>query len=203
MPVHDVGEGPPGEPSFTMKRLEGDPLIVLVKRRRAGAALDAVQVVEIILRVADAVGYAHRLGVVHRDIKPENIIVGSLGMVYVIDWGLAGEVGSAPTEGLLPGSGSISGSISGSGMGTPAWMAPEQFGRVRADPRMDVFAIGGLLMAALTGPGRATSRVAAGAREINLSPAALALAALAGGGGQALPRPRAQFALRRRLGARG
>ncbi len=166
VPVHDVGEGPLGEPSFTMKRLEGEPLIALIQQRREGAQLDAVQVVEIVLRVADAVGYAHRLGVVHRDIKPENIIVGSLGMVYVIDWGLAGEVGSAPTEGLLMGGSSIS----GSGMGTPAWMAPEQFGRVRADPRMDVFAIGGLLMAALTGLGPRDRAVAAGAREINLSP---------------------------------
>jgi tRNA A-37 threonylcarbamoyl transferase component Bud32 len=168
VPVHDVGEGPLGEPAFAMKRLEGESLSAIVARRRAGEALDLGRLVEVILRVADAVGYAHSRGVVHRDLKPDNIMVGALGAVYVIDWGLAGTVGTVPTD-ELPQSGGGQ-SLSGMGMGTPAWMAPEQFGRVKADPRMDVFALGGLLMAGLTGKGPRDRGIAPGSPEVNLKP---------------------------------
>jgi tRNA A-37 threonylcarbamoyl transferase component Bud32 len=167
VPVHDVGEGPLGEPAFTMKRLEGEPLSAIVARRRAGEELDVQRVVEIVLRVADAVGYAHSRGIVHRDLKPENIIVGALGAVYVIDWGLAGTVGAVPSA---EPDASPSGTLTGSGMGTPAWMAPEQFGLVKANPRMDVFAIGGLLMATLTGRGPRDRGVTPGSPQVNLQP---------------------------------
>ncbi len=167
VPVHDVGEGPLGEPAFTMKRLDGEPLSAIISRRRAGEAIDVPRLVEVILRVADAVGYAHSRGIVHRDIKPDNIIVGALGAVYVIDWGLAGTVGAVPT--IEPGA-SPSTTLTGSGMGTPAWMAPEQFGQVKADPRMDVFALGGLLMATLTGKGPRDRGVAPGSHQVNLKP---------------------------------
>ncbi|MBA2482361.1 MAG: serine/threonine protein kinase [Planctomycetes bacterium] len=167
VPVHDVGEGPLGEPAFTMKRLEGEPLSAIIARRRAGEGLDVARLVEVILRVADAVGYAHSRGVVHRDLKPDNIIVGALGAVYVIDWGLAGVVGTVPTRELV---GASPSTISGMGMGTPAWMAPEQFGQVKADPRMDVFAIGGLLMATLSGKGPRDRGVSPGSPEVNLAP---------------------------------
>ena len=166
VPVHDCGEGPLGEPSFTMKRLEGEALTELILRRSQGVAPDPVQIAEIILRVADAVAYAHRCGVVHRDLKPENIIVGPLGAVYVIDWGLAGRIGAQPDDDPS----AEGGSLSGSGMGTPAWMAPEQFGQVPADPRMDVFAIGGLLMAMLTGSGPREVVQAGAESSVQLAP---------------------------------
>jgi hypothetical protein len=150
-----------------MKRLEGEPLSAIISRRRAGEALHVARLVEVILRVADAVGYAHSRGVVHRDLKPDNIIVGALGAVYVIDWGLAGVVGTVPTRELA---GVSPSTLSGMGMGTPAWMAPEQFGHMKADPRMDVFAIGGLLMAALTGKGPRDRGVAPGSPDVNLAP---------------------------------
>jgi tRNA A-37 threonylcarbamoyl transferase component Bud32 len=177
VPVHDVGQGPHGEPSFTMKRLEGERLGDLIQRRRAGARLDLPALVEVILRVADAVGYAHSRGIVHRDLKPDNIIVGALGAVYVIDWGLAGTIGTVPAapDTTAPGVTTAADrpgarSLSGMGMGTPAWMAPEQFGLVKADPRMDVFALGGLLMATLTGEGPRDRRVATGSAAVNLGP---------------------------------
>jgi len=171
VPVHDVGAGPLGEPAFTMKRLEGEPLSAMVGRRRAGEALDAPRLVEIILRVADAVGYAHRRGLVHRDLKPDNIIVGQLGAVYVIDWGLAGGIGATPSGDAAAAAAMPPAErrLSGSGMGTLAWMAPEQFQGLQADPRMDVFAIGGLLMAALTGRGPRDRGVPPGSPAVSLA----------------------------------
>lgn len=104
---------------------------------------------QILLKVLDAVGYAHSRGVVHRDLKPSNVMVGSFGQVYVMDWGMST---------LLP---DIAGGVElthpraqeGSG-GTPSYMAPEQMDREAVvDERADVYALGGLLYAILTGRG--------------------------------------------------
>ncbi len=182
VPVHDVGSGPHGEPAFVMKRLDGEPLGRLIERSRAASQpLDLARVAEIMLRVAEAIAYAHRRGIVHRDLKPDNIIVGALGAVYVIDWGLAalcapgaGQDGgplrpaaaaaaAAPSAGRQPPA-SSNGTYR---LGTPAWMAPEQLGLSPADARMDVFALGGLLMALLCGHG---PRDLGGGTTIDLSP---------------------------------
>jgi serine/threonine protein kinase len=184
VPVHDVGSGPHGEPAFVMKRLDGEPLGRLIAHGPTPAQpLDLARLAEIMLRVAEAIAYAHRRGIVHRDLKPDNIIVGALGAVYVIDWGLAA-LASAPA-GQLPG-GSAEPSAEGAAgaaaaggrpppssttgtyrLGTPAWMAPEQVGQAPADPRMDVFALGGLLMALLCGYGPRDLR---GGSAVELSP---------------------------------
>jgi tRNA A-37 threonylcarbamoyl transferase component Bud32 len=156
VPVHDVGLSFLGEPAFVMKRLDGDSLEALLDRwQTSGQRPDLARVAELMLRVAEAIAYAHRRGVVHRDLKPGNIIVGALGAVHVIDWGLAGMVndGTAPTKpagSLLIGSSDSNTTQGTFRLGTPAWMAPEQSGAVPPDPRMDVFALGGLLMALLT-----------------------------------------------------
>ena len=158
VPVHDVGLGSAGEPAFTMKRLDGEPLSVLVDRRRDGAPLDLARVISVILRVAEAIAYAHERGVVHRDVKPDNVIVGALGAVSVIDWGLAA---------LTDKDGGAHSATSWR-VGTHPWMAPEQFDRDLVDPRVDVFALGGLMMAVLTG--RAPRGV--DGRELDLTPLA-------------------------------
>ena len=175
VPVHDVGSGALGEPAFVMKRLDGEHLGAYIARIRAGEQqLDLARIAEIMLRVAEAIAYAHRRGIVHRDLKPDNVIVGALGAVYVIDWGLATLLpagapasgnGDAPAQASAPAAGmpfagrsasrgELSPSTAGTyRLGTPAWMAPEQFGLAPPDTRMDVFALGGLLMALLTGHG--------------------------------------------------
>ncbi len=181
VPVHDVGEGPLGEPAFAMKRLDGEPFSQLIAARRAGGELDPARLVEAVTRIADAVGYAHRRGIVHRDLKPENIIVGSLGAVHVIDWGLAGMVAESrdktavsieaalSVEATRSADSQADPRLSGLGMGTPAWMAPEQAGHAGADARMDVFALGGLLMAGLTGHGPRDG-LPAGSVAVDLTP---------------------------------
>lgn len=130
VPIHDVGSGPAGEPAYLMKRLAGG---TLAERGRLAVA----EAADLLLRVADAIAFAHHRGVVHRDLKPEHVWLGADGEVQVLDWGLAGHVGST---------------IAANGaLGTPPWRAPEQTAEMPADPRMDVWGLGGVLLFALTG----------------------------------------------------
>lgn len=129
-PVYDVGHAD-GMPAFAMKRLDGRSFDTVLREGR----LSLAELLGILLRVAEAVGYAHNRGVVHRDLTPLNILVADYGAVYVLDWGLA----------------ATRGTHDGVRAGTPAWMAPEQAIAAPADPRMDVFALGALTFFALTG----------------------------------------------------
>ena len=117
--------------------------------------------------VCQAVAYSHSRGVIHRDLKPSNVMVGSFGEVQVMDWGLAkvlpreGEAGAltrqaARNETIVATVRSRSDSElseSGSVLGTPAYMAPEQARGENeiVDQRADVFALGSILCTILTG----------------------------------------------------
>ncbi len=98
---------------------------------------DARRLVRLLLDAVRGVSYAHEQGIVHRDIKPENIMVDAKDRVYVMDFGLARAV---------TGERSVSGSI----VGTPAYMAPEQARGERVDARADVWAFGATLYELLT-----------------------------------------------------
>jgi serine/threonine protein kinase/WD40 repeat protein len=93
--------------------------------------------------VADALDAAHAAHFVHRDVKPSNLMVEKSGKCWVIDFGLAGlvgeSVGAAPDGPALVGDPALTGT--GSMLGTPAYMAPEQF-EGRADRRSDVWSLG-------------------------------------------------------------
>jgi serine/threonine protein kinase/formylglycine-generating enzyme required for sulfatase activity len=101
-------------------------------------------------RLAEVLAEVHRQGVVHRDIKPANVLAGKDGL-FVTDFGLAKEVGGRDDPALEPTAG---GGITstGTGIGTPAYMPPEQYeDAARVDARADVYALGVMLFQTLAG----------------------------------------------------
>lgn len=156
VPVHALGADEGGSPLLVMKRIEGASLEALLRdpehpswprlHRRYGDRTNAV--VEILMRVADALELAHTRGIVHRDVKPENVMVGDFGEVYLVDWGIA----------LRPDDLDEEDRRSLGIVGTPSFMAPEMVrGDASAiDARTDVYLLGATLHAALTGRPRHT-----------------------------------------------
>jgi hypothetical protein len=130
MRVFETGEAD-GRPFYTMPFLEAQPL---------RGPLPPAEACRLLARVADAVAHAHSRGIFHRDLKPANILV-SGGEPVVADFGVA----RGPDEVRLTGTGEL--------VGTPAYMAPEQF-RGEADGaggRTDVYALGVIFHELLTG----------------------------------------------------
>ena len=138
VPIYDLGSSEKGTPFYAMKRVRGTSWSELIKSKSLR------ENVEILVRVADAIAFAHARGVVHRDLKPENVMLGEFGEVLVMDWGLA-----HPTSGFAR-----KGITGTSGMGgTPAYMAPElAIGPVsRIGPPSDVYLLGAILYEIITG----------------------------------------------------
>src|SRR5262249_33222203 len=165
-PVHDLGTLPDGRPFLAMKLIKGSTLDHLLAAR-PDPADGRGRLVATFEQVCQAVGYAHAHDVIHRDLKPSNVMVGAFGEVQVMDWGLAkvltarGRAGSPPDTppdtaagtAIRPARDAAQETQAGSLLGTPAFMPPEQaIGAVdRIDARSDVFSLGGILCAILTG----------------------------------------------------
>jgi WD40 repeat protein/tRNA A-37 threonylcarbamoyl transferase component Bud32 len=135
--IHEVGEHE-GQHYFSMKLVDGPSLGEVLPRYAAEPKAAARLVAE----VSRAVHHAHQRGILHRDLKPSNILLDADGHPHVTDFGLAKRVGDG--EGL---------SVSGSVLGTPAYMSPEQASGRRAavTTATDVYGLGAVLYAALTG----------------------------------------------------
>jgi len=182
VPVHDLGLEPlTGEPFFTMKLVEGHTLgQVIDEAHRHELTPERLHpILQILVKVCDAVAFAHSRGLVHRDLKPENVMVGTHGQVYVMDWGVARVLHREPTLDRAPGWAEASllsrDPDADAIIGTPDYMAPEQaLGDARAiDERTDVFGIGGVLYYLLTGLGpysRTSSRAGLSQRGEVLPP---------------------------------
>ncbi len=144
IPVHALGVNEDGLLYFTMKLVRGNTLgdVLLELGRHRLEAGNLEHLVQIMLKVCDAVSFAHARGVIHRDLKPSNVMIGSHGQVYVMDWGLA-LLRDGPR--LVSDAGKI--------IGTPGYMAPEQAwgNHDDVDERTDVYGLGGLLYRVLTG----------------------------------------------------
>ena len=152
VPVHGLGELPEqGGPCLVMKLVEGKTfkhhLRGLPAPPWSAAQLD--EILDIFLKVCDAVSFAHSRGFVHRDLKPENIMVGSFGQVYVMDWGIARPLPKERAKSPQP----PSGANTRTPLGTPVYMAPEQALRLEhdIDERTDIFLLGAVLYEILTG----------------------------------------------------
>ena len=152
VPIYDYADEGSPTPEFTMKLVEGETLGARLKRLKGRADLDLAWLLEVYLKVCDAVAFAHSRGVIHRDLKPSNIMIGEFGQVYVMDWGCALVVAShanLPDEVKPRKSSDNNGTV----IGTPAFMSPEQaHGRIaEMDERTDVFGLGAVLYTLLTG----------------------------------------------------
>ncbi|MHC4600243.1 MAG: serine/threonine-protein kinase, partial [Planctomycetota bacterium] len=115
------------------------------------------RLLQIFLKICDAMAFAHSKGVIHRDLKPDNVMVGQFGEALVMDWGLAkvkGEKDRARAElvDTIRSSEAVGRTLSGEIMGTPSYMPPEQADGLveKIDERSDVFALGGILYRILT-----------------------------------------------------
>ena len=132
--ILDFGEDD-GMPFLAMEYVDGRSLDTILK---TSGPLDAAWSVAVITQVLSALGFAHQNGIVHRDVKPSNIMVLNSGEVKVADFGIARIDASEFT-------------IVGDLLGTPAYMAPEQFAGAPVDKRTDLFATGVILFEMLTG----------------------------------------------------
>ncbi len=166
--VHELGTLADGRPFLAMKLIKGSTLQSLL-RQRSDPRQERGRFVAIFEQLCHAVGYAHAHGVIHRDLKPSNVMVGAFGEVQVMDWGLAKVLSQSPKHQLESpdelastvahvtridtpeptGSATQTGSL----LGTPAYMAPEQAaGEIRKlNPQSDVFGLGAILCEILTG----------------------------------------------------
>ena len=157
VPVHELGLDADGNVYYTMPLIEGEDLGAVFERVWKGAADWTVpRALTLLLRVCETMTYAHARGVVHRDLKPANVMVGEFGEVYVVDWGLAGFLGTAEHDAPSTNAAAIhtdrredvrdgSGALHTQVIGTPAYMAPEQALGQPADVRSDVYAVGAML----------------------------------------------------------
>ena len=147
VPVHELGVSPEGVPYFTMKLVEGVGFDRWLRERPTGTSERVPEGLEILLKVCDAIAYAHDRGVIHRDLKPDNVMVGDFGQVYVMDWGLA------RLSKTRPRSGSRAQMEAHGPVGTPHYMSPEQArgNPAEMDERSDVFGLGAILYQIVSG----------------------------------------------------
>ena len=111
-----------------------------LKDRLAQGSMSLAQVGHIMQQVGGALAYAHRLGVVHRDVKPSNVLLDAEGDCYLTDFGLARIIESSARL-----------TMTGVGVGTPAYMSPEQGQGEGVDARSDIYSLGVMLYEMVTG----------------------------------------------------
>jgi WD40 repeat protein len=138
--VHAVGEHA-GRPYIALEYIEGETLRARMRADRPSLK----ESLRIALAVAEALREAHRHGVLHRDLKPDNVLLGKDGRPRVVDFGLAQVSGADGEPVTLFDASTPPERTSGELMGTPAYMAPEQWLGQPCTPATDVWALGLIL----------------------------------------------------------
>jgi membrane protein YdbS with pleckstrin-like domain/predicted Ser/Thr protein kinase len=134
VPVYDVG-GEDGAPYIIMEYIRGR---TLKETLEAGGPLSVARAVAIMLPILDALGYAHRQGLIHRDVKPHNILLTTDGTPRLADFGIAH---------LVDGSTTRTAAI----LGSAQYLSPEQSRGEEATERSDIYACGIVLYETLAG----------------------------------------------------
>jgi serine/threonine-protein kinase len=137
VPVYEVGRDG-DRPYFSMKLMTGGSLADRLGRD----PIDPREAAGLVATIARAIDHAHRRGVLHRDLKPSNILLDADGRPHVSDFGLAKRIGEGPA-GDLTAPGAI--------VGSPSYMAPEQAAGGAITTATDVYGLGAILYALLTG----------------------------------------------------
>jgi serine/threonine-protein kinase len=132
--IHELGEFD-GAPFIVMELLGGRDLDQVL---RSGTQWTLGQKLDVVAQLCDGLAYAHDQGIVHRDVKPGNIRILDDGKIKILDFGIARFASSSLTQ-------------SGTVMGTPSYMAPEQIMGQPVDGRADIFSAGVLLYELLSG----------------------------------------------------
>ena len=158
VPVHDIGLFE-NRPCFTMKLINGDTLSQIIKRfsqQEKLAPSTLHDLINIFLKVCDAMAYAHSKDVLHLDLKPDNIRISDYGEVQVLDWGLAQFYKTSDfhtrshTQELSIIHQTDTKNLDGIVLGSPAYMSPEQACADYANPRSDIYSLGAILYSIIT-----------------------------------------------------
>ena len=160
VPVHEVGVDSEGDPYFTMKLIEGETLEEILSKLKQGDdhyrnKYPLPVLLDIFLKICDAIAFAHSRGVIHLDLKPANIRVSGYGEVLVIDWGLAkfvDEYDDPEDELNILAQEFHTQTMYGAIKGTAGYMSPEQASANNKlkSRQTDVFALGAILYSILS-----------------------------------------------------